>query len=71
MTVVSALSEVAFTFAKYEPQLADNNKQGTTREKYKKYKWGVGSSWSSRKRSCRHENMGANSSSASLCFWHL
>ena len=32
VTVVSALSDVAFTFAKYEPQLADNNEQGATRE---------------------------------------
>ena len=64
MTVVSALSEVAFTFAKYEPQLADNNKQGTTREKYKKYKWGVGSNWSFRKRSWRQEIVDVGSGSA-------
>ena len=34
------------------------------RVKYKKYKWGVGSNWSSRKWSWKHEIMDAGSGSA-------
>ncbi len=66
--VVSAWQGVIFKLEEHLDRFFDSVRAArlVTRltRKYKKYKWGVGSNWSSRKWSWRHEIMDASSGSA-------